>query len=48
MGLNRGGDPEIEDDSELRACTGLVGRRAAIDAALLADDRVPLRALEGR
>jgi 3-phenylpropionate/trans-cinnamate dioxygenase ferredoxin reductase subunit len=48
MGLNRGGDPEIEEDSELRTCTELIARRAAIDTAMLADDSVPLRALVER
>jgi 3-phenylpropionate/trans-cinnamate dioxygenase ferredoxin reductase subunit len=44
-GLNRGGDPEIEADSELRACQRLIGRRAHLAEATLADERVDLREL---
>jgi 3-phenylpropionate/trans-cinnamate dioxygenase ferredoxin reductase subunit len=45
FGLNRGGDPELEPDSELRACQRLIGARASLSEAALADERVDLRAL---
>jgi 3-phenylpropionate/trans-cinnamate dioxygenase ferredoxin reductase subunit len=44
-GLNRGGDPELDADSELRACQGLIRARAAVSEATLADDQVDLRSL---
>jgi hypothetical protein len=44
-GLNRGGDPELEADSELRACQELIGKRARISEEALADDHVDLRSL---
>ena len=45
FGLNRGGDPEIEADSELRACQELIRTRAAVPDTVLADDRVELRSV---
>jgi 3-phenylpropionate/trans-cinnamate dioxygenase ferredoxin reductase subunit len=45
FGLNRGGDPELEPDAELRACQRLIGRRARLSEAALADERVDLREL---
>ena len=48
FGLNRGGDPELEADSELRACQDLIrGRLRLSETALaaLADDRMDLRLL---
>jgi 3-phenylpropionate/trans-cinnamate dioxygenase ferredoxin reductase subunit len=45
MGLNRGGDPELEDQSELRACQELIGREAAVPVDMLADELVDLREL---
>jgi 3-phenylpropionate/trans-cinnamate dioxygenase ferredoxin reductase component len=45
FGLNRGGDPELEPDSELRACQQLIGRRAHVSEAALADEWVDLREL---
>jgi 3-phenylpropionate/trans-cinnamate dioxygenase ferredoxin reductase component len=45
FGLNRGGDPELEPDSELRACQRLIGWRAHVSEAALADERVDLREL---
>lgn len=45
FGLNRGGDPEIEADSELRACQELIRARTSVTDANLADERVPLRSL---
>jgi 3-phenylpropionate/trans-cinnamate dioxygenase ferredoxin reductase component len=44
LGLNRGGDPELED-GELRACQGLIRAQVALSEATLADDRVELRSL---
>ena len=44
-GLNRGGDPELDADSELRACQGLIRAQAAVPAATLADDQVDVRSL---
>ncbi len=44
-GLNRGGDPELDGDGELRACQGLVRAQVAVSEATLADDRVDLRSL---
>jgi 3-phenylpropionate/trans-cinnamate dioxygenase ferredoxin reductase subunit len=46
-GLNRGGDPELEADSELRACQQLIGKRVRLSEEALADDRVDLRSLHG-
>jgi 3-phenylpropionate/trans-cinnamate dioxygenase ferredoxin reductase subunit len=45
FGLNRGGDPELEPDAELRACQRLISRRARLSEAALADERVDLREL---
>jgi 3-phenylpropionate/trans-cinnamate dioxygenase ferredoxin reductase subunit len=47
-GFNRGGDPELEPDAELRACQRLIGARAHVSEAALADERVDLRALEAK
>jgi len=44
LGLNRGGDPELED-GELRACQGLIRAQVPLSDATLADDRVELRSL---
>ena len=44
-GLNRGGDPELDADGELRACQGLIRAQVAISEATLADDQVDLRSL---
>jgi 3-phenylpropionate/trans-cinnamate dioxygenase ferredoxin reductase subunit len=45
VGLDRGGDPELESDSEMAACARLVGARAKPDPALLADEGVDLWSL---
>ena len=42
MGLNRGGDPEAEPDSELAAAAELIRSRATIDAARLSDESMAL------
>jgi 3-phenylpropionate/trans-cinnamate dioxygenase ferredoxin reductase subunit len=45
FGLNRGGDPELEADSELRACQELIRSRTRLSESALTDDRVDLRSL---
>jgi 3-phenylpropionate/trans-cinnamate dioxygenase ferredoxin reductase subunit len=45
FGLNRGGDPELETDSELRACQNLIRRRIRLSEAALADEQVDLWSL---
>lgn len=45
VGLNRGGDPELEPQSELAACASLIARRANLSADTLADEGVELRSL---
>jgi 3-phenylpropionate/trans-cinnamate dioxygenase ferredoxin reductase component len=45
VGLDRGGDPEAESDSEMAACARLVATRATIAPGRLADDRIDLRSL---
>src|SRR6202521_2449985 len=44
-GLNRGGDPELNADGELRACLELIRDKAAPSEATLADEQVDLRSL---
>jgi len=44
-GVNRGGDPELDEGSELRACQQLIARRAAPAIEALTDERVDLREL---
>jgi len=41
LGLNRGGDPEL--DAELGVCQDLIRGRIRVSEAALADDRVDLR-----
>jgi 3-phenylpropionate/trans-cinnamate dioxygenase ferredoxin reductase subunit len=45
VGLNRGGDPELEEESELHACQRLIGERRRISSKLLTDERVHLQQL---
>jgi 3-phenylpropionate/trans-cinnamate dioxygenase ferredoxin reductase subunit len=45
VGLNRGGDPELEPDSELAVCAKLIAHRASPSESLLAEDSVPLGSL---
>jgi 3-phenylpropionate/trans-cinnamate dioxygenase ferredoxin reductase subunit len=45
VGLNRGGDPELDEESELRACVDLIAGQATPEASSLADERVDLRTL---
>lgn len=47
MGLDRGGDPELDEDSEMAACVRLVGQRAKPAPAQLADESVDLWSLAG-
>lgn len=42
VGLDRGGDPELDQDSEMAACARLVARRARPARARLADERTDL------
>ncbi len=42
VGLDRGGDPELDTDSEMAACARLVGARARPAPDQLADDEVDL------
>jgi 3-phenylpropionate/trans-cinnamate dioxygenase ferredoxin reductase subunit len=45
VGLDRGGDPEEDTDSEMAACARLVGMRARPAGGQLADERVDLWSL---
>ena len=45
VGLDRGGDPELDRDSEMAACARLVARRARPAAGLLSDERADLWSL---
>jgi 3-phenylpropionate/trans-cinnamate dioxygenase ferredoxin reductase subunit len=46
VGLDRGGDPELDTNSEMAACARLVGVRARPAPGRLADERVDLWSLE--
>jgi 3-phenylpropionate/trans-cinnamate dioxygenase ferredoxin reductase component len=45
VGLDRGGDPELDEDSEMAACARLVGLRARVAPDALAEERVDLWSL---
>jgi 3-phenylpropionate/trans-cinnamate dioxygenase ferredoxin reductase component len=45
VGLDRGGDPELDRDSEMAACARLVARRARPARGLLADEQADLWSL---
>jgi 3-phenylpropionate/trans-cinnamate dioxygenase ferredoxin reductase subunit len=45
VGLDRGGDPELDTDAEMAACARLVGMRARPAGGQLADERVELWSL---
>jgi 3-phenylpropionate/trans-cinnamate dioxygenase ferredoxin reductase component len=45
VGLDRGGDPELDRDGEMAACARVVGLRARPDRGLLADENVDLWSL---
>jgi len=42
VGLNRGGDPELDEESELHACQELIARRAVVPVDVLGDERTYL------
>jgi 3-phenylpropionate/trans-cinnamate dioxygenase ferredoxin reductase subunit len=48
VGLDRGGDPELDLDGEMAACVRLVSARARPTSAVLADDRTDLWSLASR
>ena len=48
VGLDRGGDPELDPDSEMAACARLVAARARPAPAVLADERTDLWSLVRR
>ena len=45
MGLNRGGDPELDESGELAAAKVLVGKRLGVSPASLEDERTDLHSL---
>jgi 3-phenylpropionate/trans-cinnamate dioxygenase ferredoxin reductase component len=45
MGLNRGGDPELDESGELWAAKALVGKRLGVPPGLLEDEKTDLRSL---
>lgn len=45
LGLDRGGDPELDEGSEMAASARLVGLKAEVDPGMLADERVDLWSL---
>jgi 3-phenylpropionate/trans-cinnamate dioxygenase ferredoxin reductase component len=45
VGLDRGGDPELDRDSEMAACAHLIAQRAEAPARRLADEHVDLWSL---
>jgi 3-phenylpropionate/trans-cinnamate dioxygenase ferredoxin reductase component len=45
VGLDRGGDPELDSDSEMAACARLVSARVKLDRSTLADERTDLWSL---
>ena len=45
VGLDRGGDPELDQDSEMAACARLVARRARPEPRVLADEQADLWSL---
>jgi 3-phenylpropionate/trans-cinnamate dioxygenase ferredoxin reductase component len=45
VGLDRGGDPELDHDSEMAACARLVAARARPASSVLADERTDLWSL---
>jgi len=47
FGLNRGGDPELEPDSEMRACQELIRKQVPVSPRTLTDDQIDLRSLAG-
>jgi hypothetical protein len=48
MGLDRGGDPELEEDSDMAACAKLIAERARPRASELEDEQLDLFSLVSR
>jgi 3-phenylpropionate/trans-cinnamate dioxygenase ferredoxin reductase component len=48
VGVDRGGDPELDADGEMAACARLVARRARVTSGVLEDERVDLWSLADR
>ena len=48
IGLDRGGDPEVDLDGEMAACARLVSARARVAPGVLADDRTDLWSLASK
>jgi 3-phenylpropionate/trans-cinnamate dioxygenase ferredoxin reductase component len=48
VGLDRGGDPELDLDGEMAACARLVSERARLAPAVLADERTDLWSMARR
>ena len=48
MGLNRGGDPELDEEGELSAAKALVRDQLQVSPAVLADEKTDLRGLSPR
>ncbi len=46
FGLNRGGDPELEADSDLRVCQDLIAKRVRLSESALADESVDLQSFK--
>ena len=42
IGLNRGGDPELDEGSEMHQCVDLIAQQARVSADRLRDESVPL------
>jgi 3-phenylpropionate/trans-cinnamate dioxygenase ferredoxin reductase subunit len=45
MGLNRGGDPELDEGEELYAAKAQIGKRLGVSVASLEDEKTDLRSL---
>jgi hypothetical protein len=47
VGLDRGGDPELDTDGEMAACARLVATQAKPAPAVLSDEKTDLWSLAG-
>ena len=45
LGLNRGGDPELDESGELAACGRVIAAGGRVDPAQLEDERIDIRAM---
>lgn len=45
VGLNRGGDPELDESGEMAACGRLIAAGGRVDAAQLEEERIDIRSL---